>query len=112
VEDAIEAVVGELEDEHDIAEQPALSLGASSMVLDGGENIRDLDSQFHIRLPRDQGFETLGGFVMSRLQKIPRGGETFEHDGRRYTVLQMDGHRIKRVKVEIQETHAAERAGD
>ena len=112
VEDAIEQVVGELEDEHDIAEPPALSLGSSSAVFDGGENIRDLESQFHIRLPRDQGFETLAGFVMSRLQKIPRGGESFEHDGRRYTVLQMDGHRIKRVKIEALETQAAERAGD
>jgi CBS domain containing-hemolysin-like protein len=37
---------------------------------------------------------------MSQLGKIPKGGERFEFDGRRYTVLQMDGHRILRVKIE------------
>ncbi len=50
--------------------------------------------------PREEGFETLAGFVMSQLGKIPKGGERFEYDGRRYTVLQMDGHRIVRVKIE------------
>ncbi len=51
-------------------------------------------------LPREEGFETLAGFVMDQLGKIPQVGERFEFDGRRYTVLQMDGHRIVRVKIE------------
>jgi len=51
-------------------------------------------------LPRGEGFETLAGFVMDQLGKIPKAGERFEFDGRRYTVLQMDGHRIIRVKIE------------
>jgi CBS domain containing-hemolysin-like protein len=51
-------------------------------------------------LPHDQGFETLAGFVLAQLGRIPRGGEAFEHDGRRYTVLQMDGHRIARIRIE------------
>jgi CBS domain containing-hemolysin-like protein len=69
-------------------------------VLDGGFNLRDLETQYDILLPREEGFETLAGFVMSQLGKIPKGGERFEFDGRRYTVLQMDGHRILRVKIE------------
>ena len=62
--------------------------------------LRDLETQYDIVLPREEGFETLAGFVMDQLGKIPKGGERFEFDGRRYTVLQMDGHRIVRVKIE------------
>ena len=99
VEDVLEQLVGELEDEFDIAQRPAV-LGADSLVLDGSSNIRDLEVQYEIELPRDQGFETLGGFVMAQLGRIPRGGESFVHQGRRYTVMQMEGHRIARVKIE------------
>ncbi len=44
------------------------------MTLDGAANIRDLESQYHIVLPRDEGFETLAGFVLAQLQKIPAVG--------------------------------------
>ncbi|MGH9565433.1 MAG: hemolysin family protein, partial [Candidatus Angelobacter sp.] len=100
VEDVLEQIVGELEDEFDIAQRPVVSLESGAVVLDGWSNIRDLETQYDITLPRDEGFETLAGFVMSRLGKIPGGGETFDYDGRRYTVLHMEGHRIARIKVE------------
>jgi CBS domain containing-hemolysin-like protein len=77
-----------------------VSLASGAVVLDGSFNIRDLEVQYDIVLPRDQGFETLAGFVMAQLGRIPRGGETFDFDGRRFTVLQMEGRRIGRVKVE------------
>src|SRR6266850_5789913 len=110
VEDVLEQLVGEIEDEFDISEPTPLVAASGALVLDGAENIRDLESQFHLQLPRDQGFETLGGFVLSRLQKIPQPGDSFEFLGRRYTVLQMEGHRIARVKVEGQPV--LEQAGD
>ncbi|HYX68777.1 MAG TPA: transporter associated domain-containing protein, partial [Terriglobales bacterium] len=100
VEDVLEQLVGELEDEFDVPEQAVVPLGAGTVVLEGAENLRDLETQYQLPLPRDQGFETLGGFVLSRLQKIPRGGECFDYRGRRFTVLQMDGRRVARVKVE------------
>jgi len=100
VEDVLEQVVGELEDEFDVAQRPPIPLTSGSIVLDGSFNIRDLEVQYEIVLPREQGFETLAGFVMAQLGRIPRGGESFVYDGRRYTVLQMEGHRIARVKIE------------
>ncbi|HEU5401741.1 MAG TPA: transporter associated domain-containing protein, partial [Terriglobales bacterium] len=99
VEDVLEQLVGEIEDEFDTAPE-VLQPGATAMVLDGATNIRDLESQFQLRLPRDEGFETLAGFVLSRLQKIPSPGDKLEYEGRRYTVLDMQGHRIGNVKVE------------
>jgi CBS domain containing-hemolysin-like protein len=100
VEDVLEQLVGELEDEFDLAARPGELPASGAAVLDGSFNIRDLEMQYDIVLPRDQGFETLGGFVMAKLGKIPRGGESFEFDTRRYTVIQMEGRRIARVKIE------------
>jgi putative hemolysin len=99
VEDVLEQLVGEIEDEFDVTPQPLVP-GATSMVLDGAVPIRDLETQYQLKLPRDDGFETLGGFVLAQLQKLPRGGESFEYEGRRYTVLEMDGRRIAKVKIE------------
>jgi CBS domain containing-hemolysin-like protein len=110
VEDVLEQLVGELEDEFDVAQRPVVSLESGAVVLDGWSNIRDLETQYDITLPRDEGFETLAGFVMSRLGKIPQGGESFEYDGRRYTVLHMEGHRIARVKVENARASSVESA--
>lgn len=103
VEDALEQVVGELEDEFDVVEQPTLLMSTGTAVLDGTENIRDLENRYRLSLPREEGFETLAGFILSRLGKIPHGGEVVEHSNRRFTVLSMDGHRIAKVKVETLE---------
>ena len=99
VEDVLEQLVGEIEDEFDITE-PRLAPGASSMTLEGSVNIRDLESQYHLALPRDEGFETLAGFMLAHLQKIPEVCDSFEYQGRRYTVAAMDGLRVVSVTIE------------
>jgi CBS domain containing-hemolysin-like protein len=105
VEDVLEQLVGEIEDEFDVAPQALIAGGA--MTLDGATSIRDLETQFRVELPRDEGYETLAGFVITRLQRIPRVGDAFEYDGRRYTVLRMDGHRVESVKIETLQPNAA-----
>ena len=99
VEDALEQIVGEIEDEFDVAVQPRL-LETGELILEGGANVRDLESHLHIRLPRDEGFETLGGFIMWRLGRMPRVSDSLEFEGRRYTVMQMQDRRVLQVKVE------------
>jgi CBS domain containing-hemolysin-like protein len=100
VEDILEQLVGNIEDEFDVAPpQPTLE-GQSVMVLEGSVNIRDLEAEYGLSLPKDAGFETLAGFVLARLQQIPSLRESFEYDGRRYTVEELDGHRIARVRIE------------
>jgi len=99
VEDILELLVGEIEDEFDIAE-PVFAPGGTSIVLNGAVNIRDLESEHHIRLPRDEGFETLAGFVLAKLQRIPKAGDNFEFEGRCYTVVALDNLRIDSVKIE------------
>jgi len=99
VEDVLEQLVGEIEDEYDVVVPQAATAGGA-MTLDGATNIRDLESQFRVELPRNAGYETLAGFVMARLQRVPKVGDCFEFEGRRYTVKQMDQRRIEQVKVE------------
>jgi len=113
VEDILEQLVGEIEDEFDVAppEQPFVE-GKIAIVLEGAVSIRDLESQYQLPVPRDSGFETLAGFVLARLQKIPRVGDGFDYDGHRYSVEEMEGHRIAKVRIEKLEPAAVSKAGD
>jgi CBS domain containing-hemolysin-like protein len=101
VEDVLEQLVGELEDEFDVAStQPVVIDANAPLVLDGAINIRDLETQYELKLPQDEGYETLAGFLLSRLQKMPAGGEAFDYEGRRFVVEKMEGHRIATVRIE------------
>ncbi|MBV9574179.1 MAG: HlyC/CorC family transporter [Acidobacteriales bacterium] len=109
VEDILEQLVGEIEDEFDAApaEPPAIDgrvNGKIDVVLDGSAGIRDLESQYQILLPRGGAFETLAGFALSQLQKIPVTGDHFDYSGYRFTVEEMEGRRIARVRIEQRET--------
>lgn len=98
IEDALEQVVGEIHDEFDLAE-PARILPDGSMLLDGSINVRDLETQYEIELPEDPAYATVGGFVLAQLGFIPKGGESFDFDGYRFTVVEMDRRRIARLKI-------------
>src|SRR6266536_3028566 len=100
VEDILEQLVGEIEDEFDVAAIEATQAGGKALLLDGTVGLRDLESQYDLLLPRDAGFETLAGFLLSRLQKIPAIGDSCYYGGRKFTVEEMDEHRISRVRVE------------
>jgi CBS domain containing-hemolysin-like protein len=112
-EDILEQLVGEIEDEYDVASlaTPQTTAGNKLLVLEGTTSLRDLESQYDLLLPRDAGFETLAGFMLSKLQKIPAVGDTCYYGGRRFTVEEMDGYRISRVKIEDAQPAAAQ-AGD
>src|ERR1700678_3034899 len=68
VEDVLEQLVGKLEDEFDVASAPSAVTDANApLLLDGAINIRDLESQYEMKLPQHEGYETLAGFLLSRL---------------------------------------------
>jgi CBS domain containing-hemolysin-like protein len=101
LEDILEQLVGEIHDEFDVVERP-LTLADGALIFDASLNVRDLETQYGIALPSDPAYETLGGFVLAQLGFIPRGGESFEFDTLRFTVLEMDRRRVARVKVQRQ----------
>ena len=102
VEDALEQIVGELEDEFDLRDTTILRLDSGVLLIDGSANLRDLEQQIALVLPRDGEVETLAGFILARLQKIPVPGDNFLYGGRKFTVLTMDGHRVGRVRIETE----------
>ncbi len=99
LEDILEQMVGEIHDEFDVVERP-LTLSDGAVVFDAALNVRDLEGQYNITLPEDPAYATVGGFVLDQLGFIPRGGESFEYGGSRFTVIEMDGRRVARVKIE------------
>lgn len=104
LEDILEQVVGEIHDEFDVIERP-LTLADGAIIFDAALNVRDLDTQYNISLPEDPAYATVGGFVLDQLGFIPRGGESFEYGNYRFSVVEMDGKRVARVK--IQRAHPA-----
>jgi len=109
VEDAIEQILGEIEDEFDVGPRAVLATATGGMVLDGSVSLRDLETQMNWSLPREGGVETLAGFLLARLGKIPQGGETVDFEGKRLTVIEMTGRRISKVRIEP--LPVAEKAG-
>jgi CBS domain containing-hemolysin-like protein len=99
-EDVLEQVVGELEDEFDIAARTSGFNSAGVMLLDGSTTLRDLGTQLRWSFPREAGVETLAGFLLAQLGHLPVEGETVVYAGRRYIVAEMAGLRIARVRVE------------
>lgn len=108
LEDILEQLVGEIHDEFDVVERP-LTLADGAMVFDAALNVRDLETQYNIVLPEDPAYETVGGFVLAQLGFIPRGGESFELNNLRFSVVEMDRRRVARVK--IQRLKSPESAG-
>jgi len=99
LEDILEQVVGEIHDEFDVVEKP-LTLSDGAVIFDAALNVRDLDAQYGITIPEDPAYATVGGFVLDQLGFIHTGGESFLHNDLRFTIVEMDGKRVARVKLE------------
>ena len=99
-EDAIEQLTGELEDEFDSPAVPVLTTASGALLMDGGVNLRDLETQMQWSLPREGGVETLAGFLLFRLGHIPKEGESITYENRRLTVVEMENRRIAKIRVE------------
>lgn len=93
MEDILEELVGEIEDEYDPTER-----GRDITELDGLLNRDDVADRIGMTLP-DGPFETLGGFVQTQLRRIPAVDDTVDALGHRFTVTEMDGRRVARVRV-------------
>jgi len=99
IEDLIEEIVGEIRDEYD-TESPVVQLSDGTMLIDASINLKDLREDYHIQLPESPEYETLGGFLMTTLQKIPQTGDVVEIEGKRIRIVEMVGQRISKVKLE------------
>ena len=98
LEDCLEELVGEIVDEHDDEDPDVRQLGNGESLVDAGMSVSDFNDHFDARLP-DEGWDTVGGFVFGTLEHVPEPGESLEHDGWRFTVVELEGRRIRSVKL-------------
>lgn len=102
IEDILEEIVGEIEDEYDAGRDDLVEkLDDGTMVIDASASIRDLED-FGILIGEEEAdeYHTLAGFMLAKLQRIPRGGEFVGYKDKRYTVVDIEANRIVKVKVE------------
>ncbi len=97
-EDILEEIVGEIQDEYDIGEEPLIErLGENEGVFNARVNVGQVNDALEVRLPEVS--DTLGGLVYQRLQKMPKVGDEVRVDGVTISVLSVVGRRIKKVRV-------------
>jgi putative hemolysin len=106
IEDLIEEIVGEIEDETDREDLAVRRLRDGSYIVDASISIHDLADQHHLVFPESTEYETLAGFLITQLQRMPRGGEIVTYEDWRLTIVDMDGRRIARVKIEPRQRDA------
>jgi len=100
-EDLLEQLVGEIRDEGEPeADVLVTTLPDGAMVAQGSAPLWELRERYALPLEESVQYHTLAGLLLARLEHIPQGGETIVEQGYSFTVVDMDGPRIARVKVE------------
>jgi len=98
IEDLLEEIVGEIEDEYDRVEQTIVRISENEALLDGRVGIDDLNELFETQV-KNEDYDTVGGCVFHHLGRVPAVGDEVETGGVKMTVLSVDGHRVKRLRV-------------
>ena len=99
LEDIVEEIVGEIQDEYDLAEEsPYNELGGGEYLFMGRVDLDDLNEVLGTHLTKDEA-DTLGGLVYSRLGRVPLSGESVQVDDLLLTIEQVSGRRIRKVRV-------------
>jgi putative hemolysin len=109
IEDVLEELVGEIRDEYDVAELGIEQLGPDRYLVPGSLRIDEAAEVLPIPLPTGE-YETLAGFVTSRLGRIPRRRDAVEHGGWRLTIRSMQRRRVVQILIEREPAKAEEHA--
>lgn len=111
IEDILEEIVGEIEDEYDVGKGGLVErLKDGTLVIDASISLRDLEDLGITIEEETEEYHTLAGFMLAKLQRIPRGGEFVMDRGVRFTVVDVEMNRIVKVKVEMPGSQATKPA--
>ena len=97
IEDLLEEIVGEIFDEYDVTRTPIRVLDEHTVIINGMVPIDEVNDLLGITIP-ENGFETIGGFILDQFGRIPSEGEKISFDGVDFIVSKTDGVRIMNVK--------------
>jgi CBS domain containing-hemolysin-like protein len=102
VEDLLEEIVGEIEDEYDEEPPPVRRLPDGSYVVDARVEVDRLHEELGLELPEGE-YETVGGFLLHLLEKIPEAGEEVSDEGISFLIVEADERSILKVKIRLPE---------
>jgi magnesium and cobalt exporter, CNNM family len=105
IEDLLEEIVGEIRDEYDVESEPVVDEGGGRFVFNGKVDIDEVAQRLGVQIERE-GFETVGGFLMTHLGRVPAVGERVDIDGLTVEVLEVDRRRVHKVRIRRGEVHA------
>jgi putative hemolysin len=97
LEDIIEEIFGEIHDEYDVEKMPVTNVGEGLFVLDARMHRDDAEELLGVRLPEGE-YETVGGFILEQLRKVPKKGESFRYNDFEVTVLDATERAVTRVR--------------
>jgi CBS domain containing-hemolysin-like protein len=109
LEDLLEEIVGEIRDEYDVEVEPVVDEGNGTFVFSGKAHVQELADRLKVDV-EGGAFETVGGFLLSQLGRVPAAGERFEVDGLHVEVLEAERRRITRVRMRRPVHEPVERA--
>ena len=98
IEDLIEEIVGEIEDEYDVAGPTMEQISEDEVLLDASMPA-DVLAELFDYAAESEDFDTVGGFVIHELGRLPAVGDEVQVDGLRLRVLSMSGRRLRRLRV-------------
>ena len=98
LEDLLEEIVGEIRDEYDRESEPVIDEGDGVFVVSGKTDIDAAGERLGVHIERE-GFDTVGGYILSRLGRVPAVGETFDIDNLTVDVLDAERRRVHRVRI-------------
>ena len=107
LEDLLEEIVGEIRDEYDEESEPITDEGDGVFVFSGKVNIDEVAERLGVDI-EPQGFETVGGFVLSHVGRVPTVGERFDIDGLAIEVLEAERRRVNKVRMRKRETQSSD----
>ena len=99
VENIVEEIVGDIRDESEAVTPPIARLPDGTVVVDGAARVDDVATALGVDLPESRDYATIAGFILATLATLPTSGTTFVAAGQRWTVVEMDGPRIRRVSI-------------
>ncbi|HVW06127.1 MAG TPA: hemolysin family protein, partial [Vicinamibacterales bacterium] len=109
VEDVVEELVGEIRDEYDSEAEPIVRESDDTFVFSAKVGIGEMADRLGIEI-EDGDFETVGGYVLARVGRVPAVGERFEIDGLAVEILEAERRRIHKVRIRKLPRPAAEAA--
>jgi CBS domain containing-hemolysin-like protein len=98
IEDLLEEIVGEIRDEYDVESEPIVDEGRGRFVFSGKVSVDEVAERLGVEIERE-GFETVGGYLLHHIGRVPAVGETFDVDGLAVEVLDAERRRINRVRI-------------